>query len=67
MPELKPEETFRNWIISFHKLRIQGFLNDKECKSCWKRICKVINKEGYTVEDAGFYQWEFKKIKSDEK
>lgn len=66
MPELTPEETFKNWIISFHKLRIQGFMTEKESKSIWKKILECISRSGYTVKDIGFYDWEFVKKKDKE-
>lgn len=64
MPELKPEDIFDSWIISFKKLCIQGFIRDCEKLEIWKRICKCINDNGYRVEveDDGFYKWKFPKI-----
>ncbi len=62
MPEVKPKDTFDRWIVSFNILRIQGFLNQKESSSCYKRIVKAINAAGYTVEHVGFHEWRYNKI-----
>ena len=63
MPEFPiNEEKFKEWIMSFHRLRIQGFFSDSEKDKINTRIHKAINKAGYTVEDIGFYEYKFTKI-----
>ncbi len=59
MTKIDPEETFKAWFLAFHKLRIQGFMTEKEKKSIWKKIFKSIDDKGYIVEDIGFYEWRF--------
>ena len=57
-----PEKIFKNWIMIFHELRIQGFISDKESEKVFKRICKYISNAGYTVSKTGFYEYEITKI-----
>lgn len=56
------ELIFSDWIEAFRQLRIQGLLNETECKSIWKKIVKLINMNGYNLKSVGSYDYEFERI-----
>jgi hypothetical protein len=60
--EFNTENHLKELLLSFHRLRINGILSEKEAKSIFKKYCKYVKSADYTFEDEGFYEYKFTKL-----
>lgn len=58
---ITPEEA-KEWIMNFHKFRINQMYTDAQAKQIWNKLCKHIMSRGLRFELIGFYEYEFHEI-----